>query len=468
MNDIYYYLILGVLLYFLFTYILERFSNLEQENFDPSLVPVSSIVTLAKVAQKLVNGNGTLTNPGNLQIGIGNGGATGNLKVTGSSTFGSTIDGPNTFNVSGTAGVSGDTAIGGKLNVTGDTTVNSTINIAAGSEEKGIKITSGNPHISFTKTGSTAVPQIYSDGTILHAYNAPFQVDQNLTVKGKTTIGNATDSPNTLNVVGTVGVSGDTALGGALTVNGISTGGELAAKNYTTNSSYKFIPGGSTFSGGVNANALNLYAYGTNGIKHVVDFNDNGNAEFFGNLTTNKLTAGPITWDDFLQMKLMLKILRYNTPVRFATLCTKATPIVLIDGFISTWDAAAWPFATGKYPNLTTAYQYSSNYGMAGLRETATVNDRIDMLLIYPGFGFKGWSNVNYANDNTNDPLPQTFENRTKEIMYYHFKNGRESTSANINNYGIDLHNWSDPANPPERVNLQNTLSSFEAYELLP
>jgi len=40
----------------------------EQENFDPSLVPVSSIVTLAKVAQKLVDGNGTLTNPGNLTV----------------------------------------------------------------------------------------------------------------------------------------------------------------------------------------------------------------------------------------------------------------------------------------------------------------------------------------------------------------------------------------------------------------
>ena len=50
------------------------FSNLYQnysssEHFDPSLVPVSSIVTLAKVAQKLVDGGGTLTNPGNLQIG---------------------------------------------------------------------------------------------------------------------------------------------------------------------------------------------------------------------------------------------------------------------------------------------------------------------------------------------------------------------------------------------------------------
>ena len=59
----------------------------EQENFDPSLVPVSSIVTLAKVAQKLVDGNGTLTNPGNLTV-AGNLTVSGNLVGVNSTTFG--------------------------------------------------------------------------------------------------------------------------------------------------------------------------------------------------------------------------------------------------------------------------------------------------------------------------------------------------------------------------------------------
>jgi len=40
----------------------------KQENFDPSLIPISSIVTLAKVAQKIVDNNGTLINPGNLNV----------------------------------------------------------------------------------------------------------------------------------------------------------------------------------------------------------------------------------------------------------------------------------------------------------------------------------------------------------------------------------------------------------------
>jgi hypothetical protein len=81
MKELLFYSIFAIVLYFVLTQVFENF-NIEQENFDPSLVPVSSIVTLAKVAQKLVNGNGTLTNPGNLQSG-GSASAPGNLTVTG-------------------------------------------------------------------------------------------------------------------------------------------------------------------------------------------------------------------------------------------------------------------------------------------------------------------------------------------------------------------------------------------------
>ena len=84
MRDIIFYLLLGLLLYYILSRFIENYS-LEQENFDPSLVPVSSIVTLAKVAQKLVTG-GVLTNPGSLQIGTPNAGGAGNLVVTGNTT----------------------------------------------------------------------------------------------------------------------------------------------------------------------------------------------------------------------------------------------------------------------------------------------------------------------------------------------------------------------------------------------
>lgn len=56
------------------------------ENFDPSLVPVSSIITLAKVGQKILNGNNTINNLGGLQVGYSNT-ATGNLNVSGDLNF---------------------------------------------------------------------------------------------------------------------------------------------------------------------------------------------------------------------------------------------------------------------------------------------------------------------------------------------------------------------------------------------
>ena len=89
MKELFYYSIFAVILYFVLTAVFDNFS-LEQENFDPSLVPVSSIITLAKVAQKLVNGNGTLTNPGNLQIGSSTS-APGNLTVTGNANINGTL-----------------------------------------------------------------------------------------------------------------------------------------------------------------------------------------------------------------------------------------------------------------------------------------------------------------------------------------------------------------------------------------
>ena len=89
MNELLYYLVLGVLLYYILTKFLHNF-NLDQENFDPSLVPVSSIVTLAKVAQKLTTG-GVLSSPQNLQIGTLNSGGAGNLTVTGKTTLNGTL-----------------------------------------------------------------------------------------------------------------------------------------------------------------------------------------------------------------------------------------------------------------------------------------------------------------------------------------------------------------------------------------
>ena len=82
MNNIYYYLLLGICLYFIFSFIFS-YTTEKHENFDPSLVPVSSIINLNRYAQSLQNGT-VSPNLKNLQVGYNNSTAPADLIVTGS------------------------------------------------------------------------------------------------------------------------------------------------------------------------------------------------------------------------------------------------------------------------------------------------------------------------------------------------------------------------------------------------
>jgi len=92
MKELLFYLIFGIVLYYILRFITEKYyrntDNLN-ENFDPSLVPVSSIVSLAKITQEVVNNNGVLTSPGNLEIGTNT--IPGSLVVNGNSKFLDTV-----------------------------------------------------------------------------------------------------------------------------------------------------------------------------------------------------------------------------------------------------------------------------------------------------------------------------------------------------------------------------------------
>jgi len=175
MKDLFYYSIFAVILYFVLTAIFDNFT-LEQENFDPSLVPVSSIITLAKVAQKLVNGNGTLTNPGNLQIGS-SASAPGNLTVTGKATVGNGI--MSTTIVPGTA--SPDSAIF----TFGDGSGWRTRFGKAGSPTMDI-YDNGTVNITGTlNVGGTNIVKIITDA--INSYSSAFTTNS-LTVKGNASV----------------------------------------------------------------------------------------------------------------------------------------------------------------------------------------------------------------------------------------------------------------------------------------
>ena len=140
MRYVYILLICLILFYILSRYFEKYYS---QENFDPSLVPVSSIITLAKVAQKIVDGNGTLTNPANLNIGTTS--AKGNLLVTGNSTTNGNKQ------IDGTLGVTGATTLSNTLDVTGATTLSNTLGVTGATTLTG-GVTGG-----LNITGSTTI-----------------------------------------------------------------------------------------------------------------------------------------------------------------------------------------------------------------------------------------------------------------------------------------------------------------------
>jgi hypothetical protein len=125
-----YILFIFIIIYYLFLLYVKKYF----ENFDPSLVPVSSIINLAKSAQKIIDGNGTLSNITNFIIGTPS--STANLSVTGyittndltinggeivnDSTIGNLTAKNSTFN---NLTINGSNKITGNLHIIGDNTI---------------------------------------------------------------------------------------------------------------------------------------------------------------------------------------------------------------------------------------------------------------------------------------------------------------------------------------------------------
>jgi len=114
MNDIYYYIIIGILLYVILTRVLDNYGN-TNEIFDPSLVPVSSIVLLSKLTEKLSKSNEVISYPNKIQLGSS---TPSNLVVNGTSNF-------NDVNIRQLNMLTDVTT--SNITITGDTTINKLI-----------------------------------------------------------------------------------------------------------------------------------------------------------------------------------------------------------------------------------------------------------------------------------------------------------------------------------------------------
>jgi len=266
-----YILLICLILFYIISRYFEKYYS--QENFDPSLVPVSSIITLAKVAQKIVDGNGTLTNPANLNIGTPTG--KGNLTVTGDSTTNgnSTVGGNSTTNgnkqIDGTLGVTGATTLSGTLNVADTVNLSGGATILNGLRTNGLYVNTSSGSLGNANIAGTL--SVGSSATIGLA-GSPATTN-NLTVNGASTFGQPT-APTNINIYGSTYTRGPASVAYdgtyvTLSIKPTSAGAvtlgcdnfEFKTSNIGDGTNVK-INGGLTVTGALTAGSLNIVPRG--------------------------------------------------------------------------------------------------------------------------------------------------------------------------------------------------------------
>jgi len=434
----YIYLLLFVLvLYYLLTNIVQKYSNeTQKEDFDPSLVPVSSIVTLAKVAQKLVDGGGTLTNPGNLNIGIDS--APGNLTVTGTTT----LKGPNTT-VNGILGVNGASIFNSDVSVVG--TVNAplivTDRIITSTDSKGSQGIQlfGKDHNNYynSGTGNTHI----------------FRGEGGEPTKGNVIVGNDLTVVNKLTVTGNEHkLSGKTSIIGDATKEKDPLLGVLSIEDKSGNS-WAFTAGAKTEKPGIPPNALGILGYGSDkGGVRIADIGNNGDAAFYHNFTISKDAAVGNNLNVLKDTKITGKLCLGNTCMSEHTLNTFLFPKMtlirsrypnqdwlksVVDDIypIFFWDGGLDPEGIGylirpglEIPNLNRDNLWDNQIWNPNWDYNAS--DRWDHLAVAPGYGVIIWDNINYKNDSgTADG--KVFENKETTAKYYNLKDSNSVNSTN-------------------------------------
>jgi len=235
MKDIIYYLFVTIIIYYIVDKLFDNFS-LEQENFDPSLVPISSIITLAKLSQKLINSN-EFINTELLQIGFPGNNTSANFSVYGNAELvnltvpklivrgnidKSTAIVDNLDNLTVTGVTTADNIIG-----TNNTTIKGTLTVNGNPTVTNQNGNNRNNLTSFESYQINNVPDvIVNESTIIYGnldvknsgnFESTLDVKDTTEITGLTTISNLTaTNPNILN--GKLTVNGSTTINGTLDV----------------------------------------------------------------------------------------------------------------------------------------------------------------------------------------------------------------------------------------------------------
>jgi len=470
-----YVILVIIVIYYIISYLSENYSS--SEHFDPSLVPVSSIVTLAKSAQKLVDGNSILTNPKNLQVGLYS--APGNFTVTGNTDLGL----PNT-----------STTINGVTNINSDTSINSNLNVGNGIyiREGNLALNNGTINMISDGTGGLYLSQnnnINGPGTRLTT--GSINVNENLTVKNKIQVGEYDNNYITSNASDGIQISSGVYKRMGILNNElipqpgntrISSGGLIVDKLLQVLSIRSPLLYNNKLH--IKSDTDDVYIAGIKGVTigkgPKSTFSADLNVD--GNICINNSC---FSYDEYIKLKMLLKLYRFDERSKGALLCSKNTPIVLIDGLITDRNQAAYPQTVGNTANGSLkSYPYIDNNNGGADNTVPRSDDKMNFVYIYPGYGFEGWYDTEFKNGNGLKPMK--LENDTHltspEILYYNLHTGIPSTEENISLLGVNLENGpkfmfnpSDPLNfiktdspPKDTTSLRDTLSSYKIYKLPP
>lgn len=183
-----------------------------------------------------------------------------------------------------------------------------------------------------------------------------------------------------------------------------------------------------------------------------------GNVSFNGAINTTSAVK-------LIQLTRFLDFCQWCPQVANATgrgilLCSPENPCIGVNGWMNSGNPAYALLNIGQ-GNISTITITDGNYD--GRIYTGDLNDSLNFIVLYPGYGFKGWTNFNYVNDN-GSTTPVKFENTTGTIQWYSLGNGVSSEGNNIVTYGINL----NESSPPQLIpgGFWDSLSSYQTYAL--
>lgn len=155
-------------------------------------------------------------------------------------------------------------------------------------------------------------------------------------------------------------------------------------------------------------------------------------------------------------------------------LCSPTYPCIGVAGYMNEYNRLYTLFTENNF-DMTTNHMLMTDGNNNGKPRTASGNDQQAYIVVYPGYGFKGWTSYYETNESgAYNNTPITCENKTSDIQWWYLNNGQCSIEGgvsggidNVVRYGLNLNQGSPPnLNPGGVYTYDWRISSCRVYQL--